>query len=233
MNVTLTVWRVPVYRAPQVAWRLVSDRRKLRRTPGVRFAKLLGTSSGFTGMDLTRWAALTVADRTEIPALARWRRLATAHCRLELRPLTSRGRWACAEPFNVDGGVDEEGGMDEEGGREAEEMVLALTRARLRPARAVRFWRAIGPVAVAAGEADGLLAAFGIGEAPIGWQGTVSLWRSRRDLVGFAYRHPHHRRVIDRTPEVGWYAEELYARFAVHRIDGDPAVIGWAEGSTA
>jgi len=227
MNVTLTVWRVPAYRAPQVAWRLVADRRRLRRTPGVRFAKLLGTSSGFTGMDLTRWAALTVADRTEIPALARWRKLATAQCRLELRPLTSRGQWAGAEPFNVDGGVDEDGQ------RETDEMVLALTRARLRPARAMRFWRAIRPVAAAATGADGLLAALGIGEAPIGWQGTVSLWRSRRHLTEFAYRHPDHRRMIDRTPEVGWYAEELYARFAVHRVDGDPAVIGWAERSTA
>jgi hypothetical protein len=61
----------------------------------------------------------------------------------------------------------------------------------------------------------------------------VSLWRSRSDLVEFAYRHPDHRRVIDRTPEVGWYAEELYARFAVDRVEGDPAVIGWVERSTA
>jgi hypothetical protein len=88
-------------------------------------------------------------------------------------------------------------------------------------------------VAAATSDADGLLAAFGIGEAPIGWQGTVSLWRSRRDLVEFAYRQPDHRRVIERTPEVGWYAEELYARFAVDRVDGDPAVIGCAEGSVA
>ena len=45
----------------------------------------------------------------------------------------------------------------------------------------------------AAAGAPGLLAAFGIGEAPIGWQGTVSLWRSAGDLVEFAYRHPDHR----------------------------------------
>jgi hypothetical protein len=53
----------------------------------------------------------------------------------------------------------------------------------------------------------------------IGWQGTVSLWRSNRHLVEFAYRNPDHRRV--RTPAEGWYAEELSARFAVDKVDGD------------
>ena len=55
--------------------------------------------------------------------------------------------------------------------------MLALTRARLRPSRARSFWRAVPPVAAGAADAPGLLAAFGIGEAPIGWQGTVSVWR--------------------------------------------------------
>ncbi len=105
-------------------------------------------------------------------------------------------------------------------------MMLVLTRARLRPTRAIRFWRAIGPVGQAVTMAPGLLTAFGIGEAPIGWQGTVSLWRSGQDLVEFAYRQPDHRRVMAQTPAVGWYAEELYARFAVRRVDGDPSVIG-------
>jgi hypothetical protein len=54
----------------------------------------------------------------------------------------------------------------------------------------------------------------------------VSLWDSDRDLVEFAYRHPDHRRVLDRTPAARWYVEDLYARFAVDR-DGDRRVIGW------
>jgi hypothetical protein len=55
----------------------------------------------------------------------------------------------------------------------------------------------------------------------IGWQGTVSLWRSNRHLVEFAYRNPDHRRVCNRTPAEGWYAEELSARFAVDKGEGD------------
>jgi hypothetical protein len=105
--------------------------------------------------------------------------------------------------------------------------VLALTRARLRPSRAIRFWRALDAPARAVDQAPGLLAAFGIGEAPLGWPGTVSLWRSTSDLVEFAYRQSEHRRVIDRSPTELWYAEELFARFAVVRVSGNRNVIGW------
>jgi hypothetical protein len=112
-------------------------------------------------------------------------------------------------------------------------MVLALTRARLRLSRTVTFWRAIPPVAAKLSDAPGLLARFGIGEAPIGWQGTVSLWRDATDLTRFAYRQPEHRAVIERTPVDRWYAEELFARFTVLAIEGDRAVLGWLEGGQA
>jgi hypothetical protein len=205
------------------------DPRRLRRTPGVRFGKLLGTGSG-TGFgpadtDLTRWAALVVwadpaaAARFDATGVGRaWQRIATAGARLDLRPLASRGRWSGTEPFG-----------DPDGGR-TERPVLALTRARLRARRAPTFWRAVPPVAAALRSAPGLLTRFGIGEAPIGWQGTVSVWRNTSDLVRFAYRHPEHRAAIARTPTERWYAEELFARFEVRDVAGDRAVLGWAEG---
>ena len=61
----------------------------------------------------------------------------------------------------------------------------------------------------------GLLTALGIGEAPIGLQGTFSLWSSADALRDFAHRDPAHTDVIRRTAEEGWYSEELFARFAV------------------
>jgi hypothetical protein len=198
-------------------WRLTRER---RRAPG--FTKLLGTGRdlrfGPSSMDLTRWALLTVASTAgsgRTAASDGWNR-GDGHCRLDLRPVSSRGRWSGQQPFVPDKSPQNPAGM-----------VLALTRARLRPSRAPRFWRAIGPPADALAQATGLLAAFGIGEAPLGWQGTVSLWRRWSDLVEFAYRHPAHRRVIEATPAQRWYAEELFARFAVMRISGDRDVIGW------
>jgi len=215
MPVTLHVWRVPRRHVGTAMLRMAFAR---RRPPGVRFARFLGTGTG-TGFgpsdaDLTRWAALTVSDApVEFPG---WDRLAAARARLDLAPLSSRGSWAGQAPFHRT--------RRDPGG-----MVLALTRARLRPAKVVTFWRAIPPVALAVARAPGLLARFGVGEAPVGWQGTVSVWRGAADLTRFAYRQPEHRAVVARTATAGWYAEELFARFAVRDILGDKSVLGWLD----
>jgi hypothetical protein len=140
-----------------------------------------------------------------------------ADCTLTLRAVTSRGTWAGAAPFEADP-------------RPHDGPLLVLTRARLRASRAGAFWRAIDPVSASLRDQPGLLAAFGIGEAPIGFQGTVSVWRSAADIVRFAYRQPEHAAVVTRTPRERWYAEELFARFAVLDITGDRGVIGWREG---
>ncbi|SCL16139.1 spheroidene monooxygenase [Micromonospora nigra] len=230
--VTLHVWQVPRTALPRVLTRMALDPRRLRALPGVRFAKLLGTGTG-TGFgpgdaDPTRWAALTVWDSPAAaagfdasPVGRAWARLARAAVRVDLRPVTSRGEWSGRRPFG-----------DPAGGRVAGP-VLALTRARLRLRRAATFWRAVPPVAAALHAAPGLLARFGVGEAPLGWQGTVSVWRDQADLVAFAYRRPEHRAAITRTPTEGWYAEELFARFEVRDVVGDRTVLGWvADGDT-
>jgi hypothetical protein len=214
MPVTLHVWRVPAPKVP-VAMGLIGFER-LRRPPGVRFLKFLGTSVGSSfglrDADLTRYAAVTVSDgEVRFPA---WDRIAVARARVDLDPVHSRGRWSGREPF---GPV----------AKKADGMVLALTRARLRPSKALTFWRAVPPVAAILNQAPGLIARFGIGEAPIGWQGTVSLWRDATDLTRFAYRQPEHRAVIERTPVDRWYAEELFARFSILGIEGDRTVLGW------
>jgi hypothetical protein len=67
---------------------------------------------------------------------------------------------------------------------------------------------------------EGLRLRLGIGEAPVGLQGTFSIWRSQADLLAFAYRGEAHQQVVRRTRERGWYAEELFARFAVLDLAG-------------
>ena len=223
--VTLHVWRVPRRRLPRVLWRMAVDARRLRRSPGVRFAKLLGTGRdgrfGPVGGDPTRWAALVAwddpaaaAEFEASPTGRAWRAIAAAACRLRLRPIASRGTWAGADPFAGPAG-------------KADGPLLVLTRARLRPARMATFWRRIPTVADALPGAQGLHAAFGIGEAPVGWQGTVSVWRGAPDAARFAYRQPEHAAVVAATPVLRWYAEELFARFAVLDVAGDRGVLGW------
>lgn len=225
--VTLHVWTVPPSRVGWAASRMATDRRRVRRAPGATFAKLLGTGRGETfGVRdanprrwalLSCWASVDAATQWETSRTAsRWRTVADETWRLELAPLTSRGRWSKRTPFGDPEPVHHDG------------PVVALTRARLRPRRAGTFWRAVPPVAAELRTSAGLRFAMGVGEAPVGLQGTFSLWDSSDALKGFAYSSPQHLDAIARTSTVGWYSEELFARLAVlassGTVDGrDPA----------
>jgi hypothetical protein len=201
---------------------MATDRTRLRRVPGLRFARLLGTGAGTTfavrDADLHQWALLACwgepADAAAFErstTVRRWRRMSDEQWRVEMVPLSSRGRWSRRQPFGAPAP------------RKWEGPVAAVTRARISLRQTVKFWQAVPPVAVAlaAHRGDGgLLAAFGVGEAPAGWQGTLSLWRNAADLRAFAYQGAAHSAAIRRTKETGWYAEELFARFGVVRADG-------------
>jgi hypothetical protein len=229
--VRLTVWGVPGRRVPAAVARIGVDWTRLRGVPrlpdvpglhgvpGLRFAKLLGTGDGrtFTLRDadprhwalLTTWDDAAAADRFAAGTThRRWAALAEEQLDVALRPIASRGRWSRREPF----GVPEPARYDGP--------VASITRARLRLRHAPGFWRAVPPVSAALGGIPGLVLALGIGEAPIGLQGTFSLWTSSAALAEFAYRGAAHAEVIRRTPEENWYAEELFARFAVEAVEG-------------
>jgi hypothetical protein len=227
---SMHLWRVPTAAVPRALGHMAADHFRLRRQPGLRFAKLLGTGTGRTftlrDADPRRWALLTVWDDDDAaaafdadPVVAGWRRIAEEEWTARLRPLASRGRWSRKEPF----------GSPRPGSWEGP--VVAITRARLAPARARRFWRAVPPVSAELHRAPGLLLALGIGEAPVGLQGTFSLWRSATALNQFAYQGPAHLDAVRRTGMEGWYAEELFARFALTFSRGtvggsDPAAEG-------
>ena len=217
--VQLHLWSVPSTAVPGAVLRMATQRRHLRRVPGLRFAKLLGTGSGRTftprDADPRRWGLLTVwnDDRAadafaEGRVIGAWRQSADEEWTARLRPLSTRGRWSGQEPF----------------GRPAPERwtgpVAALTRARLVPRRALTFWRAVPPVSADLHAVPGMRFAVGIGEAPIGLQGTFSVWQSAEALNGFAYERAPHAAAIARTAREQWYAEELFARFAVLSTDG-------------
>jgi len=212
--VTLHLWRVPCTAVPRALWHMAVHRRPLRRTPGVRFAKLLGTGAGRTftpgDADPCRWGLLAAWDDPaaaaafEAGAVVRaWRQIAKEEWSTHLRPLSSRGRWSRQEPFGRPESAAWEG------------PVAAVTRARLTMRRTARFWRAVPPVATDLHSSPGLLAALGIGEAPVGLQGTFSIWDGAASMNAFAYGRRAHAAVVRRTPQEQWYAEELFARFAV------------------
>jgi heme-degrading monooxygenase HmoA len=217
--VTLHLWGVSGTGIPRALASMATDRRRVRRAPGLRFAKLLGTGSGRTvtvrDADPRRWGLLAVWDDeaaadagADGPVHRRWRAFADEEWSACLRPLTARGLWSRREPFGRPAPTRWDG------------PVAAVTRARLVAHRAVRFWSAVPPVSADLHRSPGLRMALGIGEAPLGLQGTFSIWESGAALNAFAYDRAPHAAVVARTATEGWYAEELFARLAVVSTSG-------------
>ena len=212
--VTLDLWGVP-RRAVPGRWPDGRDRGPLRRTPGLRFGKLLGTATAAPSLSamptrgtgacwrpgLRRRGAPSRPARPSGVVRDRRERL-----RVRLRPLASRGSWSRSGPSATRA-------------RAYDGPVAAVTRARIRPRGGHILARGASGVGRPAPSA-GLQLAVGIGEAPVGLQGTFSLWDSpaRADRVRLPRRRP--RRGGPAHRRVGWYAEELFARFAVLDVEG-------------
>jgi hypothetical protein len=210
--------REPLWRAPVALARLGTDRLRLRGTPGLRFARLLGTGRGPTavGADLSRTALFAVwQDATALAAFEDgWFAARVARVRagggevygVSLALLSGHGRWGgrdvLADLRRPRLPLDPEVTAD----------VAVLTRATVRPSRWHRFRGSRPPVSRELAGAPGLHAAVGIGEAPVGLQATFSIWSDAAAVTAFA-RSPEHRAVVRRTREEGWYGEELFARF--------------------
>ena len=225
--VTMTLWGVAPARVPQAVGRMATDRFRLRRTPGLRFAKLLGTGDGrtFTARDADplHWGLIACWQDEQAAAAALagpvgrgWDRISRERLHVRLRPVHSRGRWARRTPFgDPSSSAPSSAPASAPAAAPPPGPVASVTRARLRPAAARSFWRAVPAVSTDLHQVAGLRLAVGIGEAPVGLQGTFSLWQDAASLVDFAHRRRPHAEVVRRTPAEGWYAEELFARFAV------------------
>jgi hypothetical protein len=204
---------------PQALLRMSRDGRPLRSTPGLAFGRLLGTGKGTTftasSSDFRHWALVTswhsdAAARAfeGSPVIGGWDRISEERLLVRMRPLTSRGRWSGREPFGAPSP------------RAVAGPVASITRARIATRKAVRFWRAVPPVADDLARADGVRLAIGVGEAPVGFQGTFSIWDSAQAVTEFAHRRPAHQLAVRRTSAEHWYAEELFARFEVLDVEG-------------
>jgi heme-degrading monooxygenase HmoA len=187
----------------------------LAHIPGLNFWKLLGTGRGETftlnDADSHHWALLTVWDSLEqarsfqqsIIALS-WNRIASESGYVVMQSISSHGEWSGCTPFSKDPhSVNEDA------------PIAVITRARIKPRMWKTFYRAVEPVATDLVNRSDVPIRFGIGEAPIGLQGTFSIWRNSQAIRNFAYNSPAHKNAIKQTQTLQWYSEELFARFSI------------------
>ena len=205
-------WRISKVALPIAILNMASNKLMLKKIPGTTFIKLLGTGKGETftpkDADQFRWGILVTINEDKLDKLEKslvlklWRKISSNEYRAILKPISSHGYWSGKQPFEVE--------KFEWSGK-----IAAITRARIVWQKNFQFWRAVPPVTLSLHQSQGLLAAIGIGEAPIGLQGTFSIWESGAALREFAYKGNAHVEAIKATESNKWYSEELFARFAV------------------
>ena len=192
---------------------------RLRGTPGLQFSKLLGTGAenGFSVKpDFSLYGLLAVWDDEASAtrffgenALYRdYRCHAGAVQTVYMRATAFHGSWDGFSAFQSTGAFDPAA------------PVAVITRAAIKPRFLAKFWRRVPAVSADIEGRPGLVYAVGIGERPLLQLATFSLWQSGRAMMDYAYRQPLHAEAVKRTRELGWFSEELFARFVPYRVDG-------------
>ncbi|WP_232822938.1 spheroidene monooxygenase [Oceanibium sediminis] len=195
-------------------------RRPLAACPELRFFKLMGagTGEGFTPKPdtgavalLLVWDDLATARRAlaSLPVLARYRARADEQMVLHLETQSVWGAWSGQAPFRPATGPERCAGP-----------VVALTRATVRPTRLAQFWRRVPDISAAIGSDPNVLFKIGVGEVPWLHQMTFSIWPDLGAMAQFARANGPHARAIRAVRDGDWFAEELYARFALVEASG-------------
>lgn len=192
---------------------------RLRHIAGMQVGKMLGSGSG-NGFQIAPnfgvYGFLGIWDHPDAaqaffathPFFKQTAQKATEHWTIFLRTFTAHGKWDGIEPFQIT-----------ETYREGDPIAV-LTRATIRTRHLPYFWRFVPPVSHSIEQREGLLFSIGIGELPIVQQATFSLWENAQSMKAYAYQSRYHSEVVKKTREMGWYKEELFARFVPYATQG-------------
>lgn len=219
--VTLTLWRFETTAAKLWMFgQMGLARPSIFAMDGLKFCKLLGTGAGAgfsTIPNFSRYGMLCVWPDAEtavraLSACSAVQRLAvrsTETVTLFLEPTRTRGKWAGREPFDIAADVAPSG------------VVVALTRATLRLRNIRQFWSLVPSISEIAEMADTQHFMLGLGEVPYRNQVTFSIWSDEDDMAAFARSSPSHGEAVRRAWQEGWFAEYLFARFNLTKVEGE------------
>lgn len=193
--------------------------RLFKDIPGLKMVKMLGSGAG-NGFSirpnfgvyglLACWESETAArqffEKSEWWASTQKR--TEERLTIYLRTALVHGEWNGQQPFTPTADYN------------LESPVAVITRATIKPRYLIGFWRYVPRVSAHVKDRPGQVLSVGVGEWPLFMQATFSIWNSSKAMIDYAYQHPFHREVIQKTRELGWYKEELFARFLPYASEG-------------
>ena len=210
------------------AWgwlRLMGGARALHGTPGLRFAKVMG--SGHAGGFSLRpsashqgficcfdgWAS--AQNFLNGPLIGQLREKAREWWQGLFAVQSARGAWDQQEwqvtPPELLAHPAAQG--------EPSDMLAVLTRASIKPAKAMAFWRYAPAAQADLDQAPGCEIAMGLGEAPLLRQCTFSLWQNLDCMQRYAH-HDAHQQAIEAAYRHQFFSESLFVRMRLLSMQG-------------
>ena len=186
------------------------SREILNKMENVVFFKMLGNAGGkgySLNPDFSHYTLLIVwkseYDAVSLPYSPIYHHLmnrAKEQYTMFLRPISAKGAWSGF------------GGWEVSKEDPNNKLVVALTRATIKPSFLYKFWKMVPKVSRQHHKYKGLIYTKGISEVPILEQATFSVWESVEDMEDFAYRTFHNEAVFQ-TRKADGFKEEMFCRF--------------------
>ena len=191
----------------------------LNTVAGLTFYKILGSGAknGFSAVPnfgtyvlFCVWETERHADDffQQHPFFSEYKKRSCEHFTAYLHPAEAHGLWDGIQPFQKNAQLD------------PEKPIVVLTRARIRFRKLWSFWSRVSSVSQSLEGYDGLALSIGIGEWPLIQQATISIWKTQKEMMDYAYSNTKHREVVTMTRKLNWYKEEMFARFIPYKFDG-------------
>jgi len=188
---------------------------------GLSFYKLMGSGKGMGFNPLPDWSVYTLLTVWESEEQADqfiqnstlyelYQDHADHIWTLYLNNIKAHGLWSDRNPFQQ---VAFDSSEDPK--------ICVITRATIKKRYLPKFWKYVPTSSKPLVHNHDLIFTKGIGEVPIIQMATFSIWKNEEALKKFAYQSKEHHKAIQMTRSLGWYREELFARFKIVKTTGE------------